>query len=205
MADPIPVSPHSPASWGSAPPDPQRLLTADELLHLGAGAHGCELIEGRLVQMAPTGGEHGDVAMEFGMILRQFVKEHHLGTVLAAETGFVISKTEKGDTVLAPDVAFVQVGREPPKGSPERKKFWQLVPDLVVEVASPAQKPAEMAAKAQQWLAAGTRLLWVVWPELQRVDVWQPNAQMHALNASDLLDGYTVLPGFSHLVSDLFA
>ncbi len=205
MADPTPVTLQSLAPWGSALPDPQRLLTADELLNMGEDAHDYELIAGRLVQMAPTGGEHGDVAMEFGMILRQFVKQHHLGTVLAAETGFVISKTAQGDTVLAPDVAFVQVGREPPKGSPERKKFWQLVPDLVIEVASPAQKPAEMAAKAQQWLVAGTCLLWVVWPETQRVEVWRPQTPMLTLKPTDLLDGYTVLPGFSHPVRDLFA
>ena len=155
--------------------------------------------------MAPTGGTHGEIAMEFGFILRQFVKEHRLGIVLAAETGFLVSQQDQPDTVLAPDVAFVQIGREPPKGSPEREKFWHLAPDLVVEVASPVQGKRVMATKAREWLTTGVRLVWVVWPKTQQVDVWRPQQPLLTLTSTDNVDGYDILPGFTHLVGKIFA
>jgi Uma2 family endonuclease len=34
-----------------------------------------------------------------------------------------------------------------------------------------------MAAKAKTYLSFGTRLVWVVWPRYERVDVWHPGAE----------------------------
>ena len=47
-------------------------------------------------------------------------------------------------------------------------------PDLAAEVAPPSQTKEVMAAKARQYLIAGTALVWVVWPEQGEVDVWRP-------------------------------
>jgi Uma2 family endonuclease len=85
-----------------------------------------------------------------------------------------------------------------------------LAPDLVVEVASPSQFRPELREKAERYITAGVRLVWVVWPRSQQVDVWQLDAQGAAqlvatLQLGDALDGLDVLPGFSYPLSDLFA
>jgi Uma2 family endonuclease len=81
----------------------------------------------------------------------------------------------------------------------------RFAPDLAVEVASPSQDAADMAAKVQIYLRGGTRLVWVVWPEREVVDVWRPGdlrpeaGTMHpsaTLGPSDGLDGEDVVPGF---------
>jgi Uma2 family endonuclease len=193
------------ASW-SEPADAGPWMTADDLARLPDDARGYELVEGRLVRMSPTGGEHSYIAMDLGAVLHTFVKMHHLGIVLGAETGFLLSHPGELDTVLAPDVAFVRADRVPPKGSAEWRGFWRLAPDLVVEVASPSQRRPELAQKAHRWLAAGARLLWVIWPASREIDVWRPGADAPVMTfgIADTLDGLDVVPGFAYAIKHLF-
>lgn len=104
-------------------------------------------------------------------------------------------------------MAFVRAEWLPAKGSPQYKSAPHLAPDLVAEVASPNQNHPEMAAKAQLYLKYGVRLVWVIWPSDQQVDVWRRgmDTPMVTLNAHDQLDGLDVLPDFMHPVSDLFS
>ncbi len=183
-------------------------MTVDELLALPDDRWQYELVEGVLVKMTPTGGGHGHLASDLDFALRAFVKPRKLGIVLAAETGFQLNPPNRPpDTVLAPDVAFVRTERVPAQGSPEWEGYWPLAPDLVVEVVSPGQRKADIAEKARTWLAAGTRLAWVVWPAQRQVDVWQPGSDQPAvtLGMGDALDGLDVLPGFTYPLADLFA
>jgi Uma2 family endonuclease len=195
------------APWGSVVPGAPYPMTADDLLRLNDAAHRHELVEGRLLEMPPTGIEHSDVAGNVYTALRTFVQGNHLGTVTLPETGFVISQADEADTVLAPDVAFVRAGRLAAPGSVERKAYGRLAPDLVVEIASPSQYRPELADKARAWLAAGVRLVWIVWPATQEVDIWRPGASEPAatLTATDTLEGADVLPGFTFPIADLFA
>ena len=193
------------ASWGEIVPDVPP-MTADELLRSPEYEHGYELVEGRLIRVPPASGGHGNLSAEINVVLRIYVKEHQLGYVLAAETGFVVSRPGDPETVLAPDTAFVRTDRAPARDSREWDTFWRLAPDLVVEVASPSQYAPEMAEKAQAWLAAGVRLVWVVWPSTRHIDVWLPGSEMpgQTLGMADTLDGRDVVPGFSHPVARLF-
>ncbi len=189
--------------WGEPVASAQARMTADELLRDSRYESGYELIDGRLVKMAPTGFSHGQIAQEFSFAIQSWVKPRQLGTVVAAETGFVVSQPGQPDTVLAPDVAFVRADRLPPAGAPELKKYLRLAPDLVVEVASPNQSVAALAAKAQFWLDVGVRLVWVAWPESEQVDVWRAALPKQTLTRADTLDGHDVLPGFSYPLSQI--
>src|SRR5262245_17634313 len=101
-------------------------MTADELLAMPYdGFHHYELVKGELIEMSPAGADHGDVAMEIGSRLREFVRTRRLGKVYAAETGFLI--TRNPDTVRAPDAGFVAANRVV-----KTKKFFPGPPDLAV-------------------------------------------------------------------------
>ena len=88
----------------------------------------------------------------------------------------------------------------PARDSAEYKRAWRVAPDIVVEVVSPSQFRPEMAVKAQRCLAAGMRLIWVVWPRYQQVDVWRPGAAQptQTLARGEQLDGLGVLSGFTY-------
>jgi Uma2 family endonuclease len=148
--------------------------------------------------------------MDLGTALNNYAKAHQAGMVLGAETGFLVSRPGDLDTVLAPDVAFVARDRLPNADDPMLSGYWRLVPDLVIEVASPTQYGPEMAEKAKQWLLAGVQLAWIVWPAAKRVDVWRQDkddAPVAILGAGDTLDGkaLSALAGFSIALDDLFS
>ena len=90
----------------------------------------------------------------------------------------------------------------------DRKKSIPFAPDLAVEVAPPDQQSDAMAAKARTYLDGGTRLVWVVWPGRQQIDVWRAGRSVSpatVLGAGDTLDGEDVVTGFSYAVAEVFA
>jgi Uma2 family endonuclease len=161
------------------------------------------LIEGVIVEMSPTGWKHGKVTMELGRLIANYVVEHQLGEVTAAETGFSLSGD--GLNVLAPDIGFIAKARVPddlPKG------YVPLSPDFAVEVVSPGNSAGEIRMKIETYLRFGTKLVWIVYPEKTRVDVYRPTTDKAAIvefvDLSGSLDGGEILPGFMLAVKDIF-
>lgn len=186
----------------------ERFYTAEEFWELlkepeYAGRH-LELVEGEIREMTPAGGEHGEVAIAIGSILWNFVKQHRLGRVTAAETGYVLWKNPdpRGkDTVRAPDVGFVSIERAP---EPFAEKFIPLVPDLAVEVVSPNDLAGDVEDKVLDYLRYGVRQVWLLYPSSRTVVIHMPT-QIRRLTVNDTLDGGDVLPDFSLKVSEIFA
>lgn len=74
-----------------------------------------------------------------------------------------------------------------------------------MEIASANDRPGELRDKVDDYLAAGVRLVWVVWPDTRTVTVYAPDSEPFTLTADDTLDGGDVLPGFAAAVAELFA
>jgi Uma2 family endonuclease len=177
------------------------LVTADELLAMGKDDR-YELVEGVLVPMSPPPAmEHGHVAMMLALRAGSFVADHRLGWTFAAETGFRLHRDP--DTVRGPDFAFVARGRITREMN--LRRYLDVVPDLVAEVVSPSDSAAEVNAKVVEYLDAGVRLVWVLYPQSQTVALHRPGGESELLRAGDELSGEEVLPGFSCPVADLFA
>jgi Uma2 family endonuclease len=176
------------------------LMTADQLLRMPNDGWRYELVAGELRRMAPAGGEHGYVGIRATRLLDRFIEKEQLGgSLFAAETGFRIFTSP--DTVRAADVAYV---------GPERldqarvRGYPNFAPDLVVEVVSPGDTASEVHEKVMEWLEAGARLVWALYPRTRSVVVHRPGGEARVLRADDTLDAEPVLPGFSCRVGDLF-
>jgi len=176
-------------------------MTADELLHMPDDGWRYELVKGELIQTAPTGDEHGQVAMELATALYSHVKKNNLGRVYAAETGFKLESNP--DTVRAPDVAFVR--REVVEATGTLPGYRPGAPDLVVEVLSLSDRARRVQAKVAQWLESGAQLVWVVSPKLHNVTVYRSRIDVVTLTEKDKLDGGDVIPGFDIKVAEIFA
>ena len=183
----------------------QRTLVTAELLpglssRLSSEGKRTELVEGELVVMTPAGGRHGRIAHRAALFIGNHVLDSGLGEVFAAETGFLLQRDP--DTVRAPDVAFVSSERlgtdEAPSG------FLELAPDLAVEVVSPSDSASDVQSKVEDWLEAGTRLVWVVYPDTRSVTVYRSLHEAEVLSVPDALDGAPVLTDFAVSVSELF-
>ncbi|HEV2237736.1 MAG TPA: Uma2 family endonuclease [Ktedonobacterales bacterium] len=197
------------APWAEEAPGAPFPLTVDDLLALPDDADWqYELVDGRLVRMPGSGWEASRIAARLIIALGAFVEQRNLGAVTGADGAYNV--TAPGATLqtgLVPDVAFVAAARMPTSSSPEYRKAPRLAPDLVAEVVSPSQHHPEMSAKAQLYLAAGVRLVWLVWPRQQQVEVWRPGSAVpvSTLVHSDALDGLELVPGFTLPLSRLFA
>ncbi len=83
--------------------------------------------------------------------------------------------------------------------------YAALAPDLLAEILSPDDAPAEVLAKVADWLAAGTRLVWLVDPQRLEVRVYRRDGSLSVLRENDSLDGEDVLPGFACPLMQVFS
>ncbi len=177
-----------------------KLMTAAELWEMPDDGFRYELVRGELHKMSPAGSEHGAIIVNLTALLKTYVKAHRLGVVFAAETGFRIA--ESPDCVRAPDIAFVRRERIPSSGLP--KSYWPGAPDLAVEVISPNDRLYEVDEKIEDYLAAGTLLVWVIYPKKQSVTVYETAREPRVLTGTETLDGGEIVPGFECRITEIF-
>ena len=177
-----------------------RLLTADDLLRLYSEGVRGELIQGVLHETMSAGEEHGAIAANMSFIFLGFVKPRRLGRILTSDTGIRLERDP--DTVREPDLAFISAEKRPLEV--RNTGYLEVVPELVVEIVSPNDNPRSTFDKAQMWLRFGVTMVWVVHPETRSVEVYRMDASRDTLGEDDMLDGGTVLPGFTCPVQDIF-
>ena len=149
--------------------------------------------------MSPPGVGHGYIAVNVSREVSFFVLRHDLGIVIV-RSGFRLERDP--DTVRGPDVSFIAKERlvdgRPPVG------FFQGAPDLAVEVISPSDTATSIEAKVNEYLANGTRRVWVIYPDTRTVVVHAPNNVSTRYDEGDILTDGELLPGFSLPVSVVF-
>lgn len=180
-------------------PTEQTLVTAEELLAIG-DIGPCELIDGRIIALSPTGGEHGRLESNMAFELHRFAEEKQLGWTLSGEVGILIRKNP--DRIRAADVVFISHVRAP-NGIP--KGFIDLVPDLIVEIVSPTDRWLDMRAKLEDYFSIGTQSVWVVEPDTRSVLVYRSPTEATKLGHHATLRGEDALEGLSLPVKRIFA
>lgn len=173
--------------------------TIDDLLNLPEHGRWHELVQGELRPMSPANSRHGEIATQIAVLLRAYARQHKLGRVLV-EGGYILSRSP--DTVVAPDVSFIQRSRIPSAGLPET--YFDGAPDLAVEIVSPNDSYNEIEEKIREYFRAGAALVWVVSPRSRSVAVHRPGAPVTILQDHDTLTCEDILPGFSIRVADIF-
>jgi Uma2 family endonuclease len=175
--------------------------TVEDLYLLPDDGQRYELVAGVLISEPLPGARHGRVAVRIAYALRAFVEREGLGEGVVADTGFVLARDP--DTVRGPDVAFIARERYEAAGDPPTA--FPGAPDLAVEVVSPSNRPGDVRAKVADYLAAGTRLVWVVDPDPARLTItaYETLLSPRVHGADDEIDGSPVLPGFRCRVRDL--
>jgi Uma2 family endonuclease len=154
-----------------------------------------ELINGRIVEVVANRGS-SRYGMYIGAVMTLFARERDLGWVTGADGGYMV----EGERYI-PDVGYISKARQP--DPLDDVAYNPLPPDLAVEVLSPTNDPDDMRIKVVNYLRAGA-IVWVVNPEKHEVQVLSPSAPPRTLGLADVLDGGSLLPGFSLPVKDIF-
>ncbi|MGI8669361.1 MAG: Uma2 family endonuclease [Aridibacter sp.] len=179
-------------------------MTTDEFFD-SPFARGFELVQGKVVPKGgnidfdmPTGALHGAVTEELASRMSWFVKKHNAGRIFAAETGFILNE----GTVRGIDIAFVGNEKLKEHGIPE--KYFPVAPDIAVEVISPGNTFDEIQDKIIEYLAAGTELIWIIYPKQKMVQVHKKSNVIQVLREKDELSGEDILPDFNIKLEEIF-
>jgi Uma2 family endonuclease len=175
-----------------------RLYTPDELEEMDDPV-AYELEDGELVER-DLGSESSEIGMTIGAALVQHSHGSKLGRVLGSDVGLRIWP-DRPKNYRRPDVAFVQRGRLP-GGTP--KGYLTIPPDLIVEVISPHEMAVMIERKVREYLAAGVRLIWVIYPDTRTAQVFRLNGTSMPVAPEGTLDGEDVVPGFAVPLAAVF-
>jgi Uma2 family endonuclease len=158
-----------------------------------------ELDQGEVVEMPSPGEAHALVCWFVIKLLTEYLVCLGRGHLLTNDCGLIVRR--RPDTVRGPDVMLFLDDRtlaEANIGHVDR------VPQLVVEVFSPSDRPGKLGRRIRQYHERGVPLVWVVFPQDRTVNVYRPAEALQDLSETDTLTGNGVLPDFSCKVSDLF-
>lgn len=172
--------------------------TEKMIMSIPKDGHKHELINGEFT-MVPAGFEHEVVIAKLVSVLVKFVYENKLGFVCGSDLGCWM----KSENLRCPDISFISRERLQ-KSNRLPKGFFRGSPDLVVEVLSPSDTIEGVHGKIVEYFENDTKLAWVVNPEEQTVTVYRSLYPHKLLTNKDVLDGDSVLDGFSVPVSVLF-
>jgi len=144
-------------------------------------------------------GLHGVIASRVNGYLFIYLLQNKLGHVLDSSTTYNF-----GDDLprRESDVSFVSLEKMPIPLDSE----LAFAPDLAVEVVSKNDKVYELETKLAQYQKAGVSLIWVIYPNSQKVEVYRQKTGLieQVVDLNGELDGENILPGFKLKVKALF-
>ena len=160
---------------------------------------GYELVDGVPVEV-PMGGQAAWIGGTVGWWFVGYAREHG-GFALPQDTPFK-AWPERPNHVRKPDTMYFAAGRfadgQPPRG------VVSIAPDVAVEVHSPGDNAGDLRTKINEYLSAGVRLIWIIYPESRDVDVIRPSGLNSHFSEGDELSGEDVMPGLLIPLRDLF-
>ena len=154
-----------------------------------------ELIEGELIEKMPT-ELHAVIVGLITYFLVGYLREKPIGHALV-EARYIAPNDDANDRI--PDISFITKDKGPLRAKGART----YMPDLAIEVQSPGQSDRFMVEKATFYLAHGSRMVWLIYPDRRLVEVLTPD-ERHLLTEDGAILGGAVLPDFSLKVRDIF-
>ena len=166
-------------------PPPGTATVADAISHPL-----CELLEGTLVEKAMSYFE-SRLAMILVWALETFLERNAMGYVVGPDAQTLVMP----DKIRIPDVSFVRWERTP-NHQVSTDPIGSIIPDLAVEVLCSSNTTAEIELKRSELFRGGMRLMWVLDPVAETVEVFTGPSDRRLLTAGESLDGGDVIPGF---------
>jgi len=174
--------------------------TVEDLYHVPEDGK-AEIVDGELVLMSPTGDLPSRAGMKITFSLYAHEQRTGLGRAYPDNAAFIVNLPRRRS--FSPDAAYY-VGRH------TRGKFLEGAPVFAAEVRSEGDYgPAaerEMAAKRQDYFAAGTLVVWdvdVLEDEVVRVFRASDPGNPTVYRRGEHAEAEPAVPGWALLVDDL--
>jgi Uma2 family endonuclease len=153
-----------------------------------------ELIGGEVIGMPVSGQPHEVTKSSLCRVLTAWSLQNPALRIFI-ETAYQLD----AHTCLIPDVSLLASARIVPGST----GVFQRPPELAIEVVS-SEKAAHLETKIELYLACGAKSVWVAYPQLRVVRVFDPLGGAKRFEHDEPLVGPNVLPGFSVPTSAIF-
>jgi Uma2 family endonuclease len=177
----------------------EQLYTVQDYEGLGEGAP-YQLIGGELIMTPSPSFFHQSIQYKLANVLGPFAERNKLGIVVGAPLDVFFGVED----VYQPDLIFIR--REKTKNLTKDK--LRVVPDLVIEILSPATAYYDFTRKKEIYCASGVTEYWIVDPEAETIEVMVKHGEIYQteqlLHKSQILES-AMFPGFTMKVEDVFA
>lgn len=155
-----------------------------------------EYINGNLKKKNMPNAKHSGITGRLVIELGIYLKKQKVGRVYP-EAHFQIGANKR-----IPDVAFVLEERIPDTGEPQA--FWNIAPDLAIEIVSPTDFYQNVLGKIYEYFDAEVKQVWLINPEKETLTIYFSSAETKVLLKTDTLTCEDILPGFRLKLSDIF-
>lgn len=115
---------------------------------------------GNIIIMAPTYSETGEINFNLAMEIGIWNKEHQLGKVYDSSSGFILPNS----AMRSPDVAFILHENLAKLSAEQKKGFYKICPDFVLELRSQTDLLETLQEKMKEFIANGASFGWIIDP-----------------------------------------
>ncbi|HLX64487.1 MAG TPA: Uma2 family endonuclease [Planctomycetota bacterium] len=158
-----------------------------------------ELVDGQLVEKN-MGAMASRIGFVIALLLESYGANKRIGLAVTEAT-FQCFKSDP-NRVRRPDAAFISF--ETLGGTTLPEGHIQTAPELVVEVISPHDTAYDVERKIAEYLEAGVRQVWAVYPRQRTVRIVRSNGTGTELRGDAQITGEDVIPGFTCNIAEFF-
>ena len=178
--------------------DPIVEITDDVLLKLSSLNDTLRLeknAKGELEILPPTVPTTGNQNAGITARITVWAAEDGTGVAFDSNAGFTLSN----GAVRSPDASWILRSRLAELKEDQRKGFWPISPDFVIELRSSSDTLAGIQRKMAEYMENGVRLGWLIDPldPRRRVYIYRPSAEVEILERPESLSGEPELLGFT--------
>jgi Uma2 family endonuclease len=134
----------------------ERQLTLDKFLQLPETKPSSEFINGEIIQKPMPQGEHSRLQIKFCTTINQIAETQKIAYA------FPELRCTFGDATIVPDVAVFRWERIPKTPSGKIANRFEIHPDWVIEILSPAQQQKKLLTKLLHCSRNGTEIGWLI-------------------------------------------
>lgn len=149
---------------------------------------------GQILLMLPDGLLTSALKATVSVFLSVWNNFTRSGKVFGTSAGFILPD----GSMRSPDAAWMNNEKYNALSQEEKQRFAHVVPDFVVELASPSDNLKLAKEKMEMWRRNGVRLAWLIIPQQEKTIIYRADGNTVEINgfAGNTLSGEDVLPGF---------
>ncbi len=179
---------------------PTKQLTLEEFLKLPETKPASEYINGQIIQKPMPQGKHSKLQGKLVTTINNVVEKPKIALA------FPELRCTFGGRSIVPDVTVFAWDRIPVDENGDIANIFPIYPDWTIEILSPDQKQTKVTGNILHCLQHGTKLGWLIDPDVRSILVYPSGQQPQLLQeATELLPVPELVPELKLTVGDIFS